>query len=274
MPRFDAEGSFHYHLILFLVFLFLFITLKNVNFQDLWDSPLLTQNQYNFSWVIFAIMVIEVVVASLRGYRIKTPEHMTLGTFALVLVSLGIFIIFFNLIWDPVVHSVDHEIGGMGTVSMALSSLLVAGGMVIYINIKFTEEREQKWFIEAVKDTLNRMEVAEYRPMAQRASRSRPRRGKKVKAAEAGADYSGLSSELRETPMDMPQTVPTQTQPSVQRGAAQAGFAGGAQVAPLPQSPKIIKCPGCSVPLKVPDVPTRPLNIRCPHCGSIGTVHD
>jgi hypothetical protein len=268
--RLDPEGSLHYHVILFLIFLFLFITLKNVDFSDFRASPILTDMQVLFVELLFIVLVFLVTLISFRGYLIKTPDYATRGLFALVIVSLGLFVIAFNLLWDPVVmNGQDFEIGGLGTVSMAISAILIASGMVVYISIKFSEDRQQQWFVEAVKDTMHRMEVSEHRPYNRmQAARARS----KVRARpQPKPVYNEPLPAPSNTPMLPPSTEPTQQAPSVQHPASPQAAA-----APVPQpvSPKIIKCPQCAVPLKVPDVPQRPLNIRCPHCGAIGTVND
>ena len=266
MGRLDTEGSLHYHVILFLVFLFIFITLKNIDFSDFRDSPLMTDTQVLFVEVLFVVMVFLVTLISFRGYLIKTPEYATRGLFALLIVSLGLFVIFFNLLWDPLINTQDFAIGGLGTVSMAISAILIGAGMVVYITIKFSEDRQQQWFVEAVKDTMHRMEVSEHRPFARRQA-APARRSVRVNPQPKPVYNQSLPSP-QETPMLPPGTEPTQQAPS-------AAPPTGAQVqAPTPVSPKIIKCPQCAVPLKVPDVPQRPLNIRCPHCGAIGTVND
>ena len=264
MGRLSREGSIYYHAILFTVFVFLFVTLKNIILPDFLDSPNLTDNQFTASILVFIFMFGVVLATSAMGYRVKTPEHMTLAMFSLVIVSLGLFIIFFNLIWDVVIHSQDPAIGGLGATSMAVSSLLVFVGLVIYINIKFTEEKEQKWFIDAMKETIHRLDAPDYRSYGQKRT---ARRGRSSRKADARVQYSANQHAEEVTPMDEPQTMPTQAAPSVRRDLPQQ------PMPQIPQAPNIIKCPGCSVPLKIPDVPTRPLNIRCPHCSAIATVH-
>jgi len=267
VARLDNEGSLHYHVLIFFTFLFIFVTLKNLDFGDFRDSPSLTETQITFIQILYVILIFLVTLVGFRGYLIKTPEYATRGMFALVIATLGMFIILFNLLWDPLVNNQDYEIGGLGTVSMAISSIMIASGMVVYISIKFTEDRQQKWFIQAVKDEIERVEVSEYPSRA----RAPPRVARRQARAQKQV-YTQQLPQPSNSPMLPPSTTPTQQapsispQPSSQVGTPTPGAGTG--------SPKIIKCPQCTVPLKVPNVPQRPLNIRCPHCGAIGTVYD
>jgi hypothetical protein len=275
--RLDAEGSLYYHAVLFFVALILFVSLKNIDFTDYESSPFLTETQVQFLWYLLIILLFWVAIITIRGFAIKTPDYATRGMFSIVIVTLGLFVILLNLLWDPF-NDADTEIGGFGAVSIAVSALLVAVGMIVYTFVKFSEDRQQKWFIEAVKDSLERVEVGEFgsgrrygsrRRGTARRSSGRRGRGRRAKA-RAKSEYVEPIEEPVETPMPQPRTTPVQSSPSVQRGA---GAAGGAQGGTTPMaSPNIIKCPQCTVPLKIPDVPTRPLSIRCPHCGSIATI--
>lgn len=269
MNRLDTEGALHYHGILFLVFAIIFISLKNLNFTDYKSSPYFSETQVLFLQVVFIALFFWILLISLRGFSIKTPEYATRGALSLVLVALGLFTIFLNFIWDDWINGTETTIGGLGAVSIAVSSMIIAAGMVVYIFIKFSENRQRQWFIDAVKDTMERIEVAEYRPRARRyrtagisAGGRRLKVAKKVKSREF-REITPVKS-----PMPQPETQPIQSAPSLPSPRA------APIPAPVPQTQKVIKCPGCSVPLKIPDVPTRPLSIRCPHCGSIGTIYE
>jgi hypothetical protein len=275
VSRLDAEGSLYYHAILFIVGCILFVSLKNIWFSDYEQSPLFTDEQVQALQILFVILLVWVAVISFRGYFVKTPEYATRGMFSLILVSLGLFIILLNLLWDPINEN-DIEIGGFGAVTIAMSSILVFIGMMVYIHVKYTEDRQQKWFIEAVKDSINRMEVTEYHPPARSygsSRRSGRRRGGKRRMAKPKKQavekraYREPKVEPVKSPMLQPQTTPVQSRPSTQLPA-------GSTWTPSPTTPNIIKCPQCTMPLKVPDIPTRPLSIRCPHCGSIGVVNE
>ena len=249
MARLDAEGNLYYHAILIFVFMLLFVALKNIDFVEYRNSPNLTDTQILLLQILYVFILVWIGIITFRGYLIKTPEYATRGVFSLIIVSLGLFIILFNFLWDPL-NNTDYAIGGLGTVSMAISGLLITAGMVVYIHIKFTEDRQQKWFIEAVKDTMERMEVSEL-PSKRRGYAGRRSRRKASKRAKQ--EFKEPSGAPEETPIPQPSTTPTQASPSVKPG--------------------IIKCPNCTVPLKIPDVDRRPLSIRCPHCGSISTIN-
>jgi hypothetical protein len=263
VARLDAEGSLYYHAIFLMVGLILFVALKNFNFADYRDSPFLTLDQVQVLQILYVILVIWIAIISFRGFVIKTPEYATRGMLALVSVSLGLFIILFNFMWDPI-NNQDVDIGGLGSLSISLSGILIAMGMVVYIHIKFTEDRQQEWFIKAVKDTIERIEVSEYKPASRRAGR----RGRKARKREASAsekmDFEEPKGQPETTPMPQPTTTPVQSTPSMPSGA---------QTVPM-LPPKIFKCPSCTKALKVPDVAQRPISIRCPHCGSIAKIFD
>jgi hypothetical protein len=276
--RLDNEGSLYYHSILFLVFLILFVSLKNFDFTDFRNSPILTDTQVLVLQILYIFLLVQIAIISFRGYFIKTPEYATRGLFSLVIVSLGVFIILFNFLWDPV-NEIDTAIGGLGTLSIAISSLIIAAGMVVYIFIKFIDDRQQQWFVEAVKDSIENMggSVTSSSARRRRAGRFRADRRKARGQMEVTPiekeEYTEPISEPEETPMLPPKTTPVQSAPSAPSSAASG--AGGAGAGGWTQAPgqSIIKCPQCTMPLKIPDVPTRPLSIRCPHCGSISTIH-
>ncbi|UCH90196.1 MAG: hypothetical protein JSV49_06040 [Thermoplasmata archaeon] len=155
----------------------------------------------------------------------------------------------------------------MGALSISVSAILIVVGMFVYIHVKYTEDRQQEWFIKAVKDTMERIEVSEYRPSA-RAYGRRRRASRRAARETEKREYKEPEAVPEKSPMPRPATTPVQSSPSAAPGA-------GAQAAwtPSPTTPNIIKCPKCSMPLKIPDIAKRPLSIRCPHCSSIGVIN-
>jgi DNA-directed RNA polymerase subunit RPC12/RpoP len=220
----------------------IFIVLKNFDFEDYRNSPILSDTQIIFLYLLFIISLIIIFLYLARGYSIKTPQWSTRGAVALIFVFLGLAFIFEAFLHDQIMDQ-PEELGGLESLMILFGSLIIIAGSFSYTAIKFTDDRQDRLFIRAIREELQKARsVAEAQRRQRRVRRPSPD-----------------PATTRMTPITIPE-------PSEKTIMAEAVSDSGSEKT-------LVKCVRCKRMLKLSS-DKRPITIKCPYCEAIGVIKE
>ena len=127
MGKFSAIGAFYFHLTLITFGLIIFTILKNFDFVNYRDSPMLTTTQVNFIWLFLIIGFLGVLAFLAHGYFIKTPKYYTRVGVTVIFISIGLVMIFGMLFHDLFLGN-DREIGFYEMIGIMFGSFFTIMG--------------------------------------------------------------------------------------------------------------------------------------------------
>jgi DNA-directed RNA polymerase subunit RPC12/RpoP len=240
MARMTREGLFYFHMILFTFGAIIFIVLKNFDFEDYKNSPILTDTQTVFIYLLFVIGLIILLLYLARGYSIKTPQWSTRGAVALIFVFLGLAFILEAFLHDQIMDQTE-EFGGLECLMIIFGSMIIIAGSFSYNALKFRDDRQDRLFVRAIRD-----EIEKAREIA--AVTRRQRRTRRPPAP---------STEMA------PITIPEPTDKLVMAEAPADDVIGKT----------LVKCVRCKRMLKLSS-DKRPITIKCPYCEAIGVIKE
>jgi DNA-directed RNA polymerase subunit RPC12/RpoP len=219
----------------------IFIVLKNFDFEDYRNSPILSDTQIIFLYLSFIIGLIIIFLYLARGYSIKTPQWSTRGAVALIFVFLGLAFILEAILHDRIMDQ-PEEFGGLESLMILFGSLIIIAGSFSYTAIKFTDDRQDRLFVRAIREELQKA-----RSVA--AAERRQRRVRRSRSAPA----------TQMTPITIPE-------PSEKAVMAEAASEIGSEKT-------LVKCVRCKRMLKLTS-DKRPITIKCPYCEAIGVIKE
>lgn len=237
MAKMNRQGVIFFHIILILFGLILFITLKNFNFDDYRNSTPLTDLQVQLIYILFIGGIALIIASLMYGYFNKAPEWATRGAVALIFIVLGIAIVGGALFHDQFLNQ-EEEIGGLESLLMALGAVIVIAGSFSYNSIKFMDDKQERMFIRAVREEIERVRATPA-PRRQRRTRATP-------YPKSQPPEQWMMAEA--APPSIPET--TEVSPST-----------------------LVKCVRCKRMLKLTS-DKRPITIKCPYCEAIGVIKD
>jgi hypothetical protein len=238
MAKMNRQGLVFFHFILLIFGLIIFIILKNFNFDDYRDSVPLTDLQIRLIYILFVGGIALLIGSLMFGYFNKKPEWATRGAIALIFIVLGVAIVGGALLHDQLLNQ-DEELGGLESLLMCLGSIIVIAGSFTYNSIKFVDDKQERMFIRAVREEIERVRAIP------------PRRQRRARASKrvAVASYP----EPEEDQWVMAEAVPPTASTS--------------------QPATHVKCVRCKRMLKLTS-DKRPITIKCPYCEAIGVIKD
>ncbi len=240
MAKMNRQGLIFFHFILIIFGLIIFIILKNFNFDDYRDSAPLTDLQIRLIYILFVGGIALLIASLMLGYFYKAPQWATRGAIALIFIVLGVAIVGGALLHDRLLNQ-DEEIEGLESLLISLGSVIVIAGSFSYNSIKFVDDKQDRMFIRAVREEIERARAIP--PRRQR----RPRAIKNVAAA--------------------PYPEPTQSEQWIMAEAVPPPTTSTTQPATH------VKCVRCKRMLKLTS-DKRPITIKCPYCEAIGVIKD
>jgi DNA-directed RNA polymerase subunit RPC12/RpoP len=221
----------------------IFIVLKNFNFEDYRNSPILSDTQMVFLYLLFVIGLIIIFLYLARGYSIKTPQWSTRGAAALIFVFLGLAFIIEALLHDQIMDQTE-ELGGLECLMILFGSLIIIAGSFSYTAIKFTDDRQDRLFIRAIREELEN---------ARRISTAQ-RRQRRTRAA------------VPPPPPSTAKMKPLTVSESEKLVMAETSSDSDAEKT-------LVKCVRCKRMLKLSS-DKRPITIKCPYCEAIGVIKE
>jgi len=247
MGKFSPEGVFYLHLSIITFGLIIFTVLKNFNFEDYMSSPILSTTQVNFINLFLIIGIIGIVLFLVRGYFIKTPYFYTRAGIALVFIVIGLVLIVGMLYHDRLLGN-SQEIGPREMLGLLFGSFIIIMGSLVYVSIKFPDEKIMKYFKQAVKEEIRRRGAEERKWwFQQRKVKQFQNKQLKTKAKQVKAQKK---------------KKPKKSAPKVH------------QVEMIPADElTVVNCAKCQRSLKI-STPERPVTIKCPYCEAIGVIKE
>ena len=246
MGKYNPEGVFYLHLTIITFGLIVFTVLKNFSFEDYEVSPDLTTTQVNFIYLFFFIGIIGVLLFLVRGYTIKTPRFYTRAGVALVFMVVGLILMASMLFHDQLLGS-DQKIGPLEMLGILFGSFLTVVGTLVYVSIKFPDEKMMKYFKQAVREEIRKRRVEERRIDAWNVHQRRMAREKQKLAKQV------KSKKKSKKAMPKPKVHEVEMEPADEL--------------------TIVNCAKCARQLKV-STPERPVTIKCPYCEAIGVIKE
>ena len=278
MGRLSTAGSTYFHFMVICFGLIIFAILKNFTFEDYRESPLLSDTQVTFIWIFFVLGFLVAVVFLLRGYKYKTPKYYTRVGVGVFIVLFFMFIIFAILFRDYYLMK-DKGIGPEEMLAILFSSVLTIIGSYTYLALKYPDDREMKYFKEAVKEEIRRRRDEEQYMSSWRASqrrwkreegltvtplksRKQPKSSRKSSKADRAGRRAGVTVPKGASAMTAASTSSTPRTPLAQQ----------AQMMPA-NDITVFNCAKCGRPLKISSA-ERPVTIKCPYCEAIGVIKE
>jgi len=238
MARMSREGLFYFHMVLMTFGAIIFIVLKNFNFEDYKNSPILTDTQTVFIYLLFVIGLIIIFLFLARGYSIKTPQFSTRGAVAVVFVALGLAFILEAFLHDQIMDQTE-ELGGLECLMIIFGSMIIIAGSFSYNALKFVDDRQDRLFVRAIREEIE-------------------------KAREQAAIERRQRRVRRQTTSEMkPIAIPEPKDKLVVAEAPSEDVVGKT----------LVKCVRCKRMLKLSS-DKRPITIKCPYCEAIGVIKD
>jgi DNA-directed RNA polymerase subunit RPC12/RpoP len=225
-----------------------FTVLKNFNFADYRNSPILTTNQVSFIWAFLLIGLTGIVVFLSHGYFVKTPKFYTRAGAAVIFIVIGLFIVFSMLLHDLLTGK-DTRLNWLEMTGLVFGSLITIAGSYGYLSLKFPDEAVMKYFKEAVKEEIRNRREEERQWQLQQAQIKKAE--KKVKVKEFKVKKKKEKVEV-EPVLDVQEVVMSPPE--------EAGIT-------------VVKCSKCQRELKLTS-PERPLTIKCPYCEEVGVIKE
>jgi DNA-directed RNA polymerase subunit RPC12/RpoP len=270
MGKFSPVGALLFHITMISFGLVIFTILKNFDFTDYKNSPVLTVNQISFISICIIIGICVIIAFLIYGYFVKTPKHYTRAGAAVVLIIIGLGILFGMWYHDQIIGN-EQVIGPTEMIFMIFGALIIIMGSYAYIALKFPDEAVMKYFKEAVKEEIrNRREEERQWQMYERQMKAEERKKRvRVKAKKKAAKTSKAAVEVAEVaPMDT-STASVSSEPAVRNLTVTE-----AEMSPLGAGGlTVIKCSNCGKPMKLTSQ-ERPLAIKCPYCEEIGVIKE
>lgn len=153
MTRLRLHGIIYLHLLGLFLMLLSFLAIKDINYSDLSQAPSIGGLQGTAMFGLFAGVCFVVFIMFFHGILIKNPKLGFVGTLSLFILYTALFglvvIAFYPYIFDQ--SSVQHS---YRMILIPVASLFVMLGSILFITLKFSDERERRWFVLAVRQEM------------------------------------------------------------------------------------------------------------------------
>jgi len=147
------HGIIYLHLIsIFLLFLS-FLAVKDINFSDLTVAPSIGSIQGTAMFALFAGVCMVVIIMFFHGILIKEPKLGFIGILSLFILYTALFVLIgiglFPYVFDQ--STTQHS---FRMILIPITSLFIMLGSILFITLKFYDDRERRWFILAVRQEM------------------------------------------------------------------------------------------------------------------------
>lgn len=153
MARINLPGLIYLHLLIFFLTALSVLALKDVNFSDLGTAPDISSIQ---GWVMISAFLgasLVLAVMFLHGFAIRHPRLGAFGVISLFLVYSALLILVGIGLYPKWFDASGTQHSYRMMVIPVVSAFIILGSL-IFLVLKFSDDRERRWFTLAVRQEM------------------------------------------------------------------------------------------------------------------------
>ena len=154
MARLNIPGLIYLHLLIISLLSLSFLALKDMNFSTLTVviEDISTNQAWGMAFSFIGACVI-LLVMFVHGLAIKNPKPGFFGIaslFTVLLLSIGLFLI----VGSVITKKLSNDWFSYSMTAIPIASVFVLMASLIFLVIKFSDDRERRWFMLAVRQEM------------------------------------------------------------------------------------------------------------------------
>jgi len=154
MARINRPGLVFLHLIALLLGLLSILALKDMNFSNLSVAPDISTTQGLVMIILFLSACLIIALMYVLGLPRKQPKLGFLGAVSLFVVYSAILFLIVVGIYPKLTEDLTGTQQSYRMISVVIASGFILLGSMMFLLIKFPDDRERRWFMLAVRQEI------------------------------------------------------------------------------------------------------------------------